>query len=506
MTISRRNFLKALGAGSAALAQARALPIALADRPSGALMPVSATERDPTHHAIDRLTFGPTASLVDRVAASGASAFIEEQLAPEGIDDAALAPYIQGFSDLYKSAGQLFEEYEQEIGPIAAQLIGNWVIRALYSQRQLYERMVHFWSDHFSIFVSSGILYLLKVDNDRDAIRAHAMGRFRDLLGAVAHSPAMLVYLDNATSTYEAPNENFARELLELHTLGVDGGYTEDDVKEVARCFTGWTVARPRGERRLPGQGEPGSFWFNPRMHDDGPKTVLGHQIPAGGRESDGEAVLDILAQHPSTARFVCTKLVRRFVADDPPAEIVDVCAATFAQTDGDIRAVLRTLFQAPGFWEATPKFKRPFEYTISILRALNFNIEQFRSFAGPFRGVMLNMGHLPFNRSSPDGYPDRQEEWDDNLLTRWNIAIAAAHGGIPGATASILPLLEAKAVPLEAEPIIRFLGAYFYGRELSSDELQVVMAYINSGDSDEVERLQDGIALLLAAPAFQYR
>ena len=502
MLIDRRNFLKILGA-SGVVASVGQLQQVLAQSTSGSFSPRYAFDQDPIMHVMSRLAFGGSIELVEHLQSIGVDAYIEEQLSPETIDDSALVAYLQDFPDLDRNAGELIREYEGQAGNVTTQLIGNWVIRAMYSQRQLYERMVHFWSDHFSIFFGSAQIRFLKVDDERDVIRQHAMGRFRDLLGASAHSPAMLVYLDNALSEKTAPNENYARELMELHTMGVDGGYTEHDVKEVARCFTGWTATRPG--RRNQGDGRI-EFRFNPDMHDDGEKVVLGQTIPAGGGELDGEIVLDILASHPSTARFVSSKMIRRFVSDDPPQSLIDVCTQVFLDTDGDIRSVLRSILNSDEFWAASPKFKRPFEYTISVLRALNYDIENLRQFQPAFREVMLNMGHLPFNRPTPDGYPDVQVEWTDNLLTRWNIAIASAHGGIPGATASLSALLEANNIPLEAEAVVTFLGEYFYGRALSEDELRVMLDYINEGDPSDVERLQDAIALLLAAPIFQYR
>lgn len=502
MLMNRRNFLKLLGT-SGAVAYVGELQQVLAQSEPGSFVPNSLIDQDPTTHVMSRLAFGPKAELLEHIRAIGVDAFIEEQLSPETIDDSAIAPRLRSFPDLDKNAGELIREYEGQAGNVAAQLTGNWIVRAMYSQRQLYERIVHFWSDHFSIFFGGGQIIFLKVDDERDVVRQHGMGRFRDLLGASAHSPAILVYLDNAVSTKEAPNENYARELMELHTMGIDGGYTEHDVKEVARCFTGWTVMRPG--RRNQGDGLI-AFRFDPAMHDDGEKVVLGQTIPAGGGEADGEIVLDILASHPSTARFVSTKMIRRFVADNPPETLVEACTQTFLEMDGDIRSVLRTIFTSDEFWAAGPKFKRPFEYTMSVLRVLNYNIESLQQFHRAFREVMLNMGHLPFNRATPDGYPDVQEAWTDNLLTRWNIAIAAAHGGIPGATASLRPLLEAHDIPLEAEPIVNFLGELFYRRPLTDGESSVILGYVNEGDPYDVERLQDAIALLLAAPVFQYR
>src|SRR5215510_6034788 len=270
------------------------------------------------------------------------------------------------------------------------------ILRAVYSERQLQEVMVDFWTNHFNVFSGKGADRWLLTSYDRDTIRPHTLGKFYDLLVADAQSPAMLFYLDNVQSvspnaqSQQGPgaarsplaelmrignnqpqqprpqqrrgiNENYARELMELHTLGVDGGYTQKDVQEVARCFTGWTIFAPRGagaaaqaiingrpNERM--RNEAGTFYFNARAHDDGEKTVLGHKIPAGGGMKDGLMVLDIVAHHPSTANFIATKLVRRFVSDDPPKTLVDRVAQTFMKTDGDIREMLRTTFTSPEF------------------------------------------------------------------------------------------------------------------------------------------------------------
>ena len=279
--LNRRNFLKILGASGAALTQIGTLQHALAHRPDSTFLPISVAEREPYMHVISRLTFGATPELVERVKAIGVEAYIEEQLNPETIDDSYVENRLLELPDIALSAADLFEKYQgMGGGQAVGQLRASWALRATYSERQLYERMVHFWNDHFSIFIGNAQIGFLKVIDDRDVIRQHAMGRFRDLLGASAHSPAMLVYLNNAESTREAPNENYARELMELHSLGVDGGYTETDVKEVARAFTGWTVVPPRRRDRQT-DGEIGTYWFNSEVHDDSEKVVLQQIISA---------------------------------------------------------------------------------------------------------------------------------------------------------------------------------------------------------------------------------
>lgn len=503
--MSRRNFLKTLGVTGLAVTQLDELQQAFASAPPGSFMPTAIRDRDPAFHAIQRLTFGPTNTLRQHVQNIGVEAFIAEQLAYENIDDSAFeSTYAIQFPQLEWSTAELFAGIESnQIQRLSAQLIGNWVFRATYSQRQLYERMVHFWTDHFNIFSGNQFAAVLKPADEREVIRPHALGRFRDILGASAQSPAMLVYLDNITSNKLAPNENYARELLELHTLGVEGGYTEDDVQEVARCFTGWSVVPRRNPLGLP-EERIGTFYFNPRAHDTGQKTVLGEIIPAGGGKEDGEMVLDILARHPSTARFISSKLIRRFVADEPPQALVEHCANVFLASSGDIRQVLATIFRSEEFWNASPKFKRPFEYFISTVRPLNYDL-QLRGFLRLFFDVMRNLGHVPFGRPSPDGYPDVQSYWSSNLLTRWNIAILAAHGDINGNQYDVIGLLRDHDVPLRSDAVLDFMAQHLYGRELSPEERTIILDYTASGDGSAVY-VADALALLLAAPAYQYR
>ena len=308
------------------------------------------------------------------------------------------------------------------------------LLRAVYSNRQLYELMVDFWENHFSIFANKDDDRYLLTSYDRDTIRPFAMGRFRDLLGATAHSPAMLYYLDNWRSSVPRPyaatkdkpagvdgglNENYARELMELHTLGVDGGYTQKDVQEVARCFTGWTIQKPN---------EQGLFLYRPGLHDDGEKTVLGHKILAGGGIADGERVLDILATHPATARFVATKLARRFISDDPPQPVIDRAAAVFLKTDGSIRETLRAIVTSPEFFSATTyraKMRSPLEYVVAAMRALNAETDGDR----PVLDAIGRMGQPVFGRITPDGYADRADQWLSSgaMVARLNFASALA-------------------------------------------------------------------------------
>ena len=357
------------------------------------------------------------------------------------------------------------------------------ILRATYSERQLQEVMVDFWTNHFNVFAGKGADRWLLISYDRDTIRPHTLGKFYDLLLADAQSPAMLFYLDNFQSVspdaqlgpqqrpgaargplallrmsnnpqQQRPqqqqqrrgiNENYARELMELHTLGVDGGYTQKDVQEVARCFTGWTIFAPRGagaaaqaitNGRLADRlrTDAGKFYFNPRAHDDGEKIVLGHKIPAGGGAKDGLMVLDIVAHHPATAKFIATKLVRHFVSDDPPPALVDRVAQTFLKTDGDIREVLKAIFSSPEFNSADAyraKVKRPFELAISAVRTLGVDTN-----GGPqMHQWIARMGQPLYGFQTPNGYSDVAENWVNTgaLLERMNFALSLVSNRIPG-------------------------------------------------------------------------
>jgi uncharacterized protein (DUF1800 family) len=321
---------------------------------------------------------------------------------------------------------------------VNTELIEQKLFRALYSNRQLEEVLVDFWMNHFNVFNGKGQDRVLLTSFERDAIRPHLFGRFKDLLLATARHPAMLFYLDNWQS--QAPredmpfpagvrrpglNENYGRELLELHTLGVDGGYTQNDVIAVARAFTGWTIYDPQ---------KFAEFQFNPAGHDRKEKIILGHTIPAMGGEQDGVQVIEILAHHPSTARFIAKKLAQRFVADDPPQALVDRMAATFVTTDGDLRAVLQLMFSSPEFmsegaWQA--KLKAPLEMVVSAVRALNAEVTDTFGLAQR----IADLGEPLYGKLEPTGYSNTGDAWTNTagVLGRINVASAIAAGQVPG-------------------------------------------------------------------------
>jgi uncharacterized protein (DUF1800 family) len=477
-------------------------------------------------HVLNRMGYGARPGDVDRVRQLGLAAYIDQQLHPERIADPGMTARLAGFDTLTKSSRQLADEYfvpalearkqaKKEAGkepamadkPDAAgegkpartpeemeaarksrevivELTGQKILRAAYSDRQLEEVMTDFWFNHFNVFAGKGATQEYLTEYERDVIRPHVFGKFRDLLGATAHSPAMLFYLDNwqsadpdaqpmrpqgrpgaagsffprpgqnpragarfpmppppngAAQNPNAPkqkrgiNENYGRELMELHTLGVDGGYTQQDVINVARAFTGWTIVGPR-------QG--GSFRFEPRIHDRKEKIVLGHKIKAGGEESDGEQVLDILASEPATATFISTKLVRRFVADTPPPALVDRAAAKFTETGGDIREVVRTILTSPEFFSAEAyraKVKSPFEFVVSAVRATGTEVGN----AMPLTQAVRTLGMPLYMCQPPTGYPDKAEAWVNTgaLLNRMNFALQLVSGKMRGVQAGTSPV-----------------------------------------------------------------
>jgi uncharacterized protein (DUF1800 family) len=333
---------------------------------------------------------------------------------------------------------------------VAQDLAEAKLLRAVYSNRQLDEVLADFWYNHFNVFIEKGADRFLVTAYERDAIRPYVLGKFEDLLRATAQSPAMLFYLDNWESVAEqhaaqSPagkrrqrglNENYGRELLELHTLGVDGGYTQKDVTEVARCFTGWTIRQPQ---------RAAEFEFNPRMHDDGEKTVLGVRIPAGGGIDDGFQVLHLLAHRPATARFISRKLAMRFVADNPPETLVNRMAATFLKKDGDLRAVLKTMFDSPEFWSRGAygsKMKSPLEIVASSLRAVNAQVD----FTFGLNNQLTQLGEPLYRKAEPTGYSNSGEQWLNSagLLARMNFSVALINNKVPGVKVDGAPSSEA--------------------------------------------------------------
>lgn len=416
MKLSRREVL---GLGAAAGLAAGCAPFArqlAADLPKDVSLPKGDVE--PTLRLVNRVSFGPTPGEIARVKALGHAAYLEEQLNPSGDEPLSLMVQLNRL-DAYRVDPSEMEDLPMET--ILTQLQQGVLLRATYSPHQLRERMVEFWNDHFNIYARKGSSAFRKGKDELAVVREHALGNFHDLLLASAHSPAMLAYLDNQVNVKGVANENYARELMELHTLGVHGGYTQKDVQQVARCFTGWSIEnrflRPRGK-----------FVFDAEKHDDGMKEVLGHHIPAGGGEEDGKMVLAILANHPNTAKFICTKLCRRFLGHTEPA-VVDKLTATFLAEKGEIKPVLREMFRKENLKAAPPVQKRPFDFVVSALRATGAQSDCGK----PIQDHLEKMGMPIYQWPMPDGYPVKPEAWTGTLLARWNFVAALAKGEISG-------------------------------------------------------------------------
>ncbi len=539
--------LAALVLAGCATTQAASTPtltaVAAATRREGAL---SVDER--VRHVLNRLAFGPRPGDEAAVRAMGVERWIARQLEPDSIDDGDVDTVLAHFpavSLALADAARIYarpavlraasrsdptpplpmspcaDRFGPTLGRLEARadslvltqaertgsrlltdLQATKLARAVVSRRQLQEVMVDFWENHFSVYSGKGPERYLLLPFDRDVIRPHALGHFRDLLGAVAHSPAMLYYLDNWQSAAEPErptlaqrgrgarrgiNENFGRELLELHTLGVDGGYNQQDVIEVARAFTGWTIEDPE---------RVGRFVFRPELHDAGPKVIVGDSFPAGRGVEDGEAVLTLLARHPATARFIATKLVRRFVSDTPPGGLVKRAARTFRDSNGDIRAVLRTIFSSREFFSRAAyraKIKSPFELVASALRGLGAAADTTPRTAQ----LVAQLGEPLYGHDAPNGYPETGRPWlgSGAVLGRINLGLALAAGQAPGVTVS----RWLKQAGVEREPYARQVDAIvadLLGGPVSA-ELRVLL---QSGDATTT------VGLVLGSPDFQRR
>lgn len=482
MRSTRRRFLQLAGlTGSTALLGCDAATDSLANlilpQEGADFRPPSGTSIDLISHAINRLTFGARPGDYQRIASLGVEQFIEQQLAPDSIDDRRCQWRIAELEELHEPTPELYEHHPELL---LHQMTRGKLLRATYSKRQLLDIMVDFWSDHFNIVSSKGDCRWLKVADDREVIRKHALGNFRNLVRASAVSPAMLIYLDGHDNKVEhpgdRPNENYARELLELHTLGVHGGYTQQDVMEVARCLSGWTYGH------YPLKYRQAQVRFDPARHDDGEKRVLGNVIASGGGERDLDAVLDIVCSHSSTAKYLATKLCRRFIDDPPPQPAVTAVATELTRSGGDIRATLHALFSSDEFQASRGNlFKRPQHFIVSSLRAVDARSDCGR----PVIDALQRMGHAPFQYPTPDGFPLDAQPWLASLLWRWNFAIALESQQIKGTSIDKVALANNLGAAQGA-------AAHLLGRAPTSLEQQCI------------ERSASPLALLLASPAFQ--
>jgi uncharacterized protein (DUF1800 family) len=518
--LSRRGLLKGAAGAGAASALLGALPAQAAlDGPrllkvqelDSMAAPFSAST-DRVAHLLHRATYGVRPGELERARRMGVEAWLDEQLHPERIDDSeAEAELARLFPTLRRSAQELFKKAgDDEDGGwiIALELKKSAIFRALRSKRQLFEVMAELWSNHFSMYHFKDGLAVLKTVDDREVVRRFALGKFREILLASARSPAMLTYLDNEDNVADGPNENYARELMELHAIGVDAGYTQQDVREVARCFTGWTVD-------YRDEGTDGNFYFDPDSHDFGPKTVLGVAI-AGGEPGllDGRRVIETLARHPACARFISFKLCRRFVADVPPDALVSRAAATFTATGGDIRAVLKTILLSDEFFAAPEaKLKRPFEFLISALRTLEADVT-----AQGLENLIWSLyplGQVPFEWEPPNGYPDVGAAWanTNGLLNRWNLASSLILNWWEGVSLPVERIV-ARTGARTAAALVDALAQRLLQRPFDPPDRTRLIDYLAQGRPATArlplwylqQQAPGLIALILGSPYFQWR
>jgi uncharacterized protein (DUF1800 family) len=563
-------------------------------------------DTDTVVHVLNRLGYGPRPGDIERVKQVGVTAYIDQQLHPEKIVDPMLAQRLAAFPTIELSTDEIARDYygpaeairqaeqraagregqppppptpptrptlptmtsgdpmmmgqpgqperggqqqspelraaRQKEQQVLQDLMQARMLRAITSERQLEEVLVDFWFNHFNVFSGKGQVRVYLTEYEREAIRPHVLGNFRDMLGAVAESPAMLFYLDNfqnvdpkaaqkqadeqiarqqqararqalargrggrgmAAGRPQPPqteqqreqqeqrlmqarnrglNENYGRELMELHTLGVDAGYTQDDVIAVARAFTGWTIDRPR---------DGGRFQFNAQMHDNDTKVVMGKKITAGGKK-DGEAVLDLLATHPATAKFLATKLARRFVSDEPPASVIDRAAKVFLDTKGDLRAVTRSIVTSPEFFSAEArraKVKTPLEFVASAVRASGANV----TVVAPLVQALRDQGMPLYGAQPPTGWGDTAEDWVNTgaLLKRLNFAIELASGRFRGVRIPVRQLAPDTTEATRDALVTRLVASPI--STMTRDSLS------------KAESPQHLVALTLGSPEFQKR
>ena len=510
---NRREFLQLFGKGLGYGALATILP-ACGGSSSGSsdeLPPqrIVIPKASPEYTALKRTSFGPHRDELASIKNLGITPYLERQLDHLNIDVSALEAEIAAqFPLTLQTPAQLILNFPDNIFDVATQMIAATQYRQMFSQRQLYEIMVEFWSDHFNIHLVNGLGPTLKPYDDQQVIRAHALGNFRSLLHASAKSPAMLFYLDNFFNQASAPNENYARELMELHTLGVDGGYTEADVKEVARCFTGWTFQFPDDPPAVYGE-----FVFAAAIHDNNPKLVLGDSVTVGG-QADGEQVLDMLAAHPSTANFIATKLCRRFISDYPSQAAIDAVATAFTNSNGEIKDTLRALFATPDFLDdADQKFTRPSEYLATLVRSLAPDTGYPPDKGTTWFYAQNTLGQIPFYWPTPDGYPDEQSYWASTggLLNRWRLSFLSL--------AKILNLdvidVDYPAMLSGADTpatVVDGIADAVLMRPLSSDDRGTIIEWINGYlnktvnevlDTDEVELASALTAAVLVSSVY---
>ena len=517
---SRRNFLNKIFTGELEKPQNKSIylnPIdSLALKLDKALPPI---EQEVLF--LNRSSYGIRPADYARIKTIGIENYLEEQLDYESIDNSELEQILDFVFPLVKATLPEISAYinqgddigEDRSADAAVQLISSTMMRQLYSRHQLFEVMVEFWSNHFNVDIVKGLDLILKVYDDSHIIRPKVFSSFRELLHANAKSAAMMFYLDNYTNTKLGPNENYARELMELHSLGVDGGFSETDVKEVARCFTGWSI----------GENDSDFFAFYASTHDNGIKNVLGHTIDNPSGLQDGEQVIDILADSSVTAGFIAKKLIRRFCSDTPDSQLVRSVAKTYLSTDGDIKELLRTIFHSRQFLDSVDsKFKRPIEFVSSLFRSIDAESSQNNL---EMMFLPLNVlideygasGQTPFFWSPPTGYPDVASYWTNasSILRRINLANGVGLGDIEYVNLDdtlFSDLINYNFSDIiqdasSAENIITMIeNTILYREMLESDKELLINFLLQDGQQITEQRIRAVIGIVLSSTYFQLR
>jgi hypothetical protein len=439
-----------------------------------------------TARLVRRATMGITRDELARANSMGYQGYLLSQLNYERIDDSAAESFVSTKFPLLAQSGDVL--FSSDAGQVRNQLLDATIYRAAFSKRQLYQRMVEFWSDHFNIDYDK-VQYLKAID-DRDVIRKHALGKVSNIVKASAKSTAMLVYLDQNISSLRAPNQNYARELMELHTLGVDGGYSQNDVAELSRVLTGWTI-----------QGR-GNFFFNPNLHDWGAKTVLGVNIPAGspsmGQDGvkEGEMIIDVLLNHPNTAKFIAEKMLNWLLTPTPSATQITTIASVYRATKGDIKSMVRAILNDEWVAAAPLKLKRPFHFLASSLRSLSPTVNTI----SVMTGQLTLLGQALFAWDTPDGYPDKAEYWAGNILPRWNFAVNVSN--LNNAATLIVDLAPYRAG--SPDNVVDLLDQNMFGGEMDPPTRAALLAYIRGGTFNDT-RIRETISLALSSNGFQW-
>ncbi|MCU0627075.1 MAG: DUF1800 domain-containing protein [Gemmatimonadaceae bacterium] len=441
--------------------------------------------QDPVARLVRRITLGINKEELDRAKQLGYTRYLEEQLRPSRIDDRACSEFVaQNYQTLAMKPEAL---YAADYGRVQNEMQEATLYRAAFSKRQLFERMVEFWSDHFNI-ARQDVGYLKTID-DRDVIRRHALGSFPAMLRASAHSAAMMEYLDQTRSSFRSPNQNYAREIMELHSVGVNGGYTQDDVAELSKVFTGWTIS---------GRG---IFMYDASLHDFTAKTVMGQTFPAATRagglagKAEAERFIEFLATHPRTANYLATKLAKFMLQYEPPQAVIDAAASAFTRSRGDIPSMLRVILDQRTLMASQPKYKRPFHFAVSAVRALGPTVTSMQM----VRGQVDNMGHSIFAWETPDGYPDKIEFWSGLVMQRFNAAQSLSNGS---GTAFVVTPASFRAATAEAtaDLIIERL----FGGEVPAAFRTKLADYVRPALASDT-RIREALALAMSSSQFQW-